>query len=522
MGLAEGPRTLAELLRRFEGRRRGSSLRLSRGAGSPSLRTATRARPGPARVEAASSGDPVGSRQPDLHPHPLRAPRRGEDPAHAAALRRGGAGATRRMVRHTLRRALAVARPVMRASRSARTPRSRDAAYDWLGRGFTPRYQGEGDLGDRIRLAFGAGVRAARQARRRHRQRLSASHERPSARRAAPACPRRHRPRPRPRRRLLPRRPARGIGEALGPRTLHRRSVGHGRRPRHNPRDRREERPDLRAARDPPRRRRARGPRRRRSRARCSEATRRADRLGHHPRARRRRMRRRRHRQRSCRRRARGDRGRRRLARCDTRGRRAPPAPACSNRLAVARTRWMRELPRPLAMCSLFLHADTVLPADAGALVCETLAREGVVAGAFSFAVARKRASRPAHLGCRPCATPAGRRALRRPGRLLRGADLARPRWIWGRTGHGGSRDGTATSAAREGRRAPGAGGHLCPRMGRDGLVWPTAVNVVGILAYSLGVDPDRIARWRRSIAPATAACKFLPPLALAEHEATD
>ncbi len=34
------------------------------------------------------------------------------------------------------------------------------------------------------------------------------------------------------------------------------------------------------------------------------------------------------------------------------------------------------------------------------------------------------------------------------------------------------------------------------------GLVRPTVVNVLGILAYRLGVDPERIARWRRSIAP--------------------
>ena len=59
-----------------------------------------------------------------------------------------------RMVRHTLRRALAVA-----AAGEARVEVRTDAsfpraAHDWLGRGFSSRYQGEGDLGDRIRLAF--------------------------------------------------------------------------------------------------------------------------------------------------------------------------------------------------------------------------------------------------------------------------------------------------------------------------------------------------------------------------------
>ena len=60
-----------------------------------------------------------------------------------------------RLTRHALRRALAVA-----ATGDARVEVRTDAAfprvaYDWLGSGFRARYQGEGDLGDRIRLAFG-------------------------------------------------------------------------------------------------------------------------------------------------------------------------------------------------------------------------------------------------------------------------------------------------------------------------------------------------------------------------------
>ena len=59
-----------------------------------------------------------------------------------------------RLARHTLRRALALA-----ATREARVEVRPDAAFhrvahDWLGGGFSTRYQGEGDLGDRIRLAF--------------------------------------------------------------------------------------------------------------------------------------------------------------------------------------------------------------------------------------------------------------------------------------------------------------------------------------------------------------------------------
>ncbi len=60
-----------------------------------------------------------------------------------------------RLTRHTLRSMLA-----LQATGDARAQVRTDAAfarvaYDWLGHGFAARYQGEGDLGDRIRLAFG-------------------------------------------------------------------------------------------------------------------------------------------------------------------------------------------------------------------------------------------------------------------------------------------------------------------------------------------------------------------------------
>lgn len=60
-----------------------------------------------------------------------------------------------RLTRHTLRRALGLA-----ATGDARVEVRTDAAFhrvahDWLGGGFSTRYQGEGDLGDRIRLSFG-------------------------------------------------------------------------------------------------------------------------------------------------------------------------------------------------------------------------------------------------------------------------------------------------------------------------------------------------------------------------------
>jgi rSAM/selenodomain-associated transferase 2/rSAM/selenodomain-associated transferase 1 len=60
-----------------------------------------------------------------------------------------------RLARHTLRSLLA-----LQATGDARAEVRTDAAFahvahDWLGGGFSARYQGEGDLGDRIRLAFG-------------------------------------------------------------------------------------------------------------------------------------------------------------------------------------------------------------------------------------------------------------------------------------------------------------------------------------------------------------------------------
>ena len=110
----------------------------------------------------------------------------------------------------------------------------------------------------------------------------------------------------------------------------------------------------------------------------------------------------------------------------------------------------------------LFLHADTLLPADAAALACETLARDGVVAGAFAFAVPDD--ARHARLisAIGRARHRLGGVALRRPGRLLLGADVARPRRIWGRTRHGGSRDGDASAPAR--RRSSCARSARSPR----------------------------------------------------------
>ncbi len=67
-----------------------------------------------------------------------------------------------RLTRHTLRSMLAV-----QATGDAKCQVRTDAAFthaahEWLGGGFSTRYQGEGDLGDRIRVAFGDGFSAGK------------------------------------------------------------------------------------------------------------------------------------------------------------------------------------------------------------------------------------------------------------------------------------------------------------------------------------------------------------------------
>jgi uncharacterized protein len=150
----------------------------------------------------------------------------------------------------------------------------------------------------------------------------------------------------------------------------------------------------------------------------------------------------------------------------------------------------------------LFLHADTLLPTNAAALACETLAREGVVAGGFSFAVPNEA----------------------RHAKLISAVGRART-WFggspWG--------DQALFFSAQTWRDLGGFGdlpvmedlemGARLRRLGtvvvrperaitsarvwdEYGLVRPTAVNLLGIAAYRLGVDPERIARWRLGIAP--------------------
>jgi hypothetical protein len=150
----------------------------------------------------------------------------------------------------------------------------------------------------------------------------------------------------------------------------------------------------------------------------------------------------------------------------------------------------------------VFLHADTLLPANAAALACETLTVKGVVAGAFSFAVPDE--ARHARL-----ISAIGRVRHRLGGVPYGDQCIFFAAQTWRDLGGYGDLPvmedlEIATRLRRLGVVVVRAERAVTSARAWDeyGLVWPTVVNLLGILAYSVGVDPDRIASWRRCIAP--------------------
>lgn len=154
----------------------------------------------------------------------------------------------------------------------------------------------------------------------------------------------------------------------------------------------------------------------------------------------------------------------------------------------------------------LFVHADTLVPPEAARLARISLARPGVVAGAFGFSV------------------PAGGRWSR----LLTFVGRTRARL----THHPHGDQGLYLSS---GMFADMGGFPQMPtmedwelvarlrRLGRvevlgepamtsaraweeHGIVRSTLLNLAVIVAYRMGVDPERLARWRARIAPASRA----------------
>lgn len=149
----------------------------------------------------------------------------------------------------------------------------------------------------------------------------------------------------------------------------------------------------------------------------------------------------------------------------------------------------------------VFLHADTVLPPAFGEHVCATLARPGVVAGAFDFAIDEARGWRErladgvGRMRSRATGVPYGDQGLflmRETFEALGGfPDLpVMEDWEFvqrlkrlGRIGH-------APASAR-----------TSPRGWREhGLLRPTAVNLAVIAGYRLGIDPESLAEWRRGV----------------------
>ena len=159
----------------------------------------------------------------------------------------------------------------------------------------------------------------------------------------------------------------------------------------------------------------------------------------------------------------------------------------------------------------LFLHADTVPPPDACALARAALASPRIVAGAFSFALPDD--ARHAVLVS----------AVRRARSRLGGAPwedqalfIARDTFL----GLGGLPELPAVAdfefmhrLRRLGRvvTLPESAVTSARTWDEHGLIFPIAVNATAIAAYKLGVDPERIARWRQRIARSAATSEGAP-----------
>jgi hypothetical protein len=150
------------------------------------------------------------------------------------------------------------------------------------------------------------------------------------------------------------------------------------------------------------------------------------------------------------------------------------------------------------------VHADTLVPADAAALARAALLAPGVVAGAFGFAVSAQVRNAgllnfAGHWRSRLTNHPHGDQGLFVSATTFRALGgypemptmedwelVARLRRL--------GRVVVLREAAETSARA----------WEEHGLLRPTLLNLCVIAAYRLGVNPQRLARWRRRIAPAT------------------
>jgi len=148
-----------------------------------------------------------------------------------------------------------------------------------------------------------------------------------------------------------------------------------------------------------------------------------------------------------------------------------------------------------------FLHADTVLPHGWAAAVRTALAEDGVVATAFDFAV-------PSDARHSAIVQAAGTARWRLTGTPYGDQAVCVPRSVF--EDLGGFPDVPvmedlefAERLKRCGRvaRVPLPAVSSARAWEQHGLVRPTLVNAMGIAAYRMGVSPQRIAGWRRRIA---------------------
>jgi rSAM/selenodomain-associated transferase 2 len=146
----------------------------------------------------------------------------------------------------------------------------------------------------------------------------------------------------------------------------------------------------------------------------------------------------------------------------------------------------------------LFLHADTILPPDYAQAVTGALTDEGVAIGAFTLALdgdsALNRVTEAAvRLRCRVSSLPYGDQAL-----FLRSDTFQE---VGGFADMPLMEDFELVRRMRSRGRVvvlPQRAVSSSRRMERLGVIRSTLINLSIVLAYHLGVSPDRLARWYR------------------------
>ncbi len=169
----------------------------------------------------------------------------------------------------------------------------------------------------------------------------------------------------------------------------------------------------------------------------------------------------------------------------------------------------------------LFLHADTILPADYLALVCTTLARAGVAGGAFEFSISgefagRQLIERGTNWRARFWQTPYGDQGI-----FVRRETFVRV---------GGFPDLPIMEDYEFVRRlrrlgrialAPAVALTSSRRWQRLGALRTTLLNHLIVLGYRIGVSPARLAKWYycpRGLRPGAITGNKIPAISVSSH----